>query len=292
MTVTIIGEGLASRRPCCGFGRHHVRVSQHDDVHLVVPTRAERADYLDISIQSILRQTHPVRVTVIAPAAATGALRERYAAATNLIVVSERQKGLAAAINQAWIDDDWSSTFTGWLGDDDALPPNSLRHAVDALHSHPRAVMVHGRCLMIDEAGQPLWAARNGWAAAWLAGYGVNLIAQPGCLFRTAAVEGVGGLDRTLKYAMDIDLYVRLRRLGTVVSAPKQLGVFREHAGGLSTAGKAAAATEARAIQRRALAGPGACLVDLAAVPITRIIGRASKRLPPCAGDYWRPACP
>lgn len=289
MTVTIIGEGLASRRPCCGFGRHHVRVSQHDDVHLVVPTRAERADYLDISIQSILRQTHPVRVTVIAPAAATGALRERYAAAANLIVVSERQKGLAAAINQAWIDDDWSSTFTGWLGDDDALPPNSLRHAVDALHSHPRAVMVHGRCLMIDEAGQPLWAARNGWAAAWLAGYGVNLIAQPGCLFRTAALERVGGLDETLSYAMDVDLYARVRRLGRVISSRQQLGVFREHASGLSTAGKAAAAAEARVAQRRALPGVLAQCLDLTALPMTRVVGRATKHLPPHARRYWRP---
>lgn len=261
-----------------------------EDVHIVVPTRAERPDLLDISLQSILNQTHPVRVTVVTPAAEAAALKARYRDAPGLVVVSERQAGLSAAINQAWADDNWSSTFTGWLGDDDALPPDSVRHAVDALQAHPRAVMVHGRCLMIDAGGEARWVARNGRLAAWLAGYGVNLIAQPGCLFRTAGVRQVGGLDPTLTFAMDVDLYARLRRVGPAISTPHHLGVFREHAGGLSTAGKAKAAAEARTAQRHASRGPADRLVDLAAIPLTQIVGRATKLLPPAPDSYWRPA--
>ncbi|HVY10327.1 MAG TPA: glycosyltransferase [Mycobacteriales bacterium] len=263
---------------------------EQEDVQLVVPTRAERLDLLDISIRSILDQTYPVRVTVVAPPAAQAMLRDRYGSAAKLDVTAERQKGLSAAINQAWRDDKWSSTVTGWLGDDDALPPDSVRHAVEALRTNPRAVMVHGRCLMIDQHGAPLWVARNGWLAGRLAGYGINLIAQPGCLFRTAAVKELDGLDESLTYAMDVELYARLRRLGPVASTRHQLGVFREHPDGLSTAGKAAAAKEARRAQRRVHRYTAARVADLAAVPLCSLIGRTTARLPWSASGYWRPA--
>jgi hypothetical protein len=246
-------------------------------------------DLLDISIRSILDQTYPVRVTVVAPLSAQTLLLDRYGAAANLSVTAERQKGLSAAINQAWRDDNWSSSLTGWLGDDDALPPNSVRHAVEALCANPRAVMVHGRCLMIDLRGTPLWVARNGWVAARLAGYGINLIAQPGCLFRTAAVKEVEGLDESLTYSMDVDLYARLRRLGTVASSRHQLGVFREHPDGLSTAGKAAAAKEARRAQRRIHSDTAARVADLAAVPLCSLIGRTTARLSRSGTGFWRP---
>lgn len=269
--------------------RRHGSAPDAEDVHLVVPTRAERPELLEVCIGSLIQQTFPIRVTLVAPAAAASDLRARYADAARLRVVAEKQSGLSAAINQAWRDDDWSSTFTGWLGDDDALPPDSVRHAVQALRARPEAVMVHGRCLVINEDAQPVRVLRNGRPAAWLAGYGVNLIAQPGCLFRTAVVRQVNGLDEALKYAMDVDLYARLRLLGPVISTPHQVGVFREHVGSLSTSGKADAAAEARAAQRRALRGPIPRLGDLAAIPATRVMGRLTSFVPPSCTNYWRP---
>lgn len=247
-----------------------------------------RLDLLRICLQSLVAQTQPCRIFVVTMDP------ERVRAVSDdlggtLTVLQEEGRGLSAAINQAWDADGWQSEFTGWLGDDDALPPWSVEVAAAALRKRPGAVMVHGRCLFIDQQGRPRWVARNGALGAMLAGYGVNLIAQPGSLFRTQYVRQVGGLDERLRYAMDVDLYARLRRLGPVISSRAQLGVFREHDAGLSTANQKAAALEARRQQRRQQDTVARRAFDLVAGPTTRLVGRVTRRLPPSANRFWAP---
>jgi hypothetical protein len=149
--------------------------------------------------------------------------------------------------------------------------------------------MVHGTCLVIDAEGHPLRVARNGRAAALLIGYGRNLIAQPGSLFRTAALRAVGGLDEHLALAMDVDLYSRLKRIGPVLSVPQQLGVFREHADSLSTAQRHTAEAEVRSARRAIEPAAVRRGVSWAATPVTAVVNRVLTALPPPAARYWRP---
>jgi GT2 family glycosyltransferase len=256
------------------------------DVHLVVPTTGERSSLLDVCVASLLGQTVRPRITVVTRGSAEG-LRGRWG--PDVEVAQQERPGLSAAINGAWEADGWSSELTGWLGDDDALPPTSIADAVGELELHPAASMVHGRCLVIDQEGAPLRLLRNDAWAARLAGRGLNLLAQPGSLMRTSAVRTVGGLDEQLRLAMDVDLFLRLQEVGPIVTCRRQLGVFREHATSLSTAGSAAAAAEARVVRQRRQTTAAARWADRAAVPLTRVVSRITVRLPPRPESCWRP---
>jgi GT2 family glycosyltransferase len=258
------------------------------DVHLVIPTLGRRVDMLVRSMDSVAAQSHPVRTTVLA-GDNLAAIRELCTGRRDVTVVAQEGTGLSRGINQAWRHDAWSSEFTGWLGDDDALPPMSVEIAVARLRRDSKASMVHGTCLVIDGAGQPLRVARNGRAAAFLIGYGRNLIAQPGSLFRTSAVHAVGGLDEGLALAMDVDLYARLKRIGPVRSVREQLGVFREHADSLSTAQRHSAAAEVRSARRAVDPAAGRRAVSWAVTPVTAVVNRVLTALPPPAAHYWRP---
>lgn len=197
-------------------------------------------------LTSLSLQSVRPRVVVVAKTnlrAVEGVARDHGAS-----VVRQTSTGIAAAINEGWESDGWRSDFTGWLGDDDVLTPQSIELASLKLLRNRRASMAHGRCLIVDRDGNRLAVVRNGWIGSAMAGWGVNLIAQPGCLFRTALVRQVGGVSPALRYAMDIDLYLKLRRYGRIVSVPHTMAKFRAHDGGLSTAESAAARLEADAV--------------------------------------------
>lgn len=271
--------------------RHTVPVVLARDVHLVVPTRGTRTELLHQAVESLLGQTIPVRITVVTDGEPELVGRP-WRACDRVRVLAQTRRGLSAAINEGWTDDEWRSEFTGWLGDDDALPPQSVEAAVAALERCPAASMVHGRCLVVGPSGEPVVVRRNGALGSLFVGYGVNLLAQPGTLFRTDSARRVGGLDESLLFAMDVDFFIKLKRVGGVTSTSHQLGVFRAHPGGLSTGGLDDAFVESRHAMRRSWRGPLDRVADVLAWPATRVISRVSSALPPSPSRYWAPPAP
>jgi GT2 family glycosyltransferase len=58
----------------------------------------------------------------------------------------------------------------------------------------------------------------------------LNIVSQPGTLVRRAAWDAVGGVDESLRMAMDYDLWWRLyRRFGAPVFVDAFVAVNREH---------------------------------------------------------------
>jgi len=124
--------------------------------------------------------------------------------------------------------------FVNWLGDDDLLEPHSLAATTAALDIHARAVVAYGACRYIDDRGQELWVSRAGaWAPRILA-WGPDLIPQPGMLVRTAAWKSVGGLDESYRFAFDLDLLLKLKRIGDLIAVPQVVSAFRWHGDSLT----------------------------------------------------------
>lgn len=78
-------------------------------------------------------------------------------------------------------------------------------------------------------------------------------IAHPAVFVRRALFGQVGLFDEGLRYAMDIDLWLRLAAQTPPALLPRPLTVFREHPGSVSSANKLRARQEEFAVRRRYL---------------------------------------
>jgi GT2 family glycosyltransferase len=153
---------------------------------------------------------------------------------SSVAVIDDPGCGPAAAIQRGWESLSEDVDIVGWLGDDDRLAPHAVWNATNALHADPSAVMVYGRARYLTEEGRPYREIRPGRLGGYLLGWGRNLIAQPGSLYRRTAVDAVGGLNNGLRLAFDVDLHARLRRVGRLRYIPCLLGEVRTHPGSLT----------------------------------------------------------
>jgi len=78
-------------------------------------------------------------------------------------------------------------------------------------------------------------------------------VAHPAVFVRRSAFGRVGMFDETLRYAMDVDLWLRLGRGARPATLDRPLTVFRDHAGSVSSSNKIKARQEEFQVRRRYL---------------------------------------
>ncbi len=216
-------------------------------VLVVVPTLGRRRDYLEACVQSITTQNHqPVIVCLVGPAASAA---PDVARGHGVHFLDQPPSGIGAAVNAGWLAHGSSAEVWAWLGDDDLLEPGAVAAAVRAIR-RPGVVMAYGRCRYIDEHGQTIWTAHPGRLAAANLGGGWDLVPQPGSFALGSAVREVGMVDERLNFAMDYDLFLRLRTVGRLVYVPSVLASFRWHEDSLTASQGARSAREAGEVRR------------------------------------------
>jgi GT2 family glycosyltransferase len=216
---------------------------------MVVPTIGNRMALLEHCLRSIVDQDTQVDIVIVAPdrpdihevAARFGARHipdpGSLASAINL--------GAASATDQ--------HEFVNWLGDDDLLEPGSLTATVAALDADAGAVLAYGSCRYIDEHDNELWISKAGPWANRILKWGPDLIPQPGMLVRLASWREVGGVDESFKFAFDLDLLLKLQRLGRLVDIGRVVSSFRWHADSLTVGDRTTSLDESQEAKRRAL---------------------------------------
>lgn len=119
----------------------------------------------------------------------------------------------------------------GWLNADDVLEPGALALAAAALVDD--VVCVSGACFVIDADGNFVSLISN-LEASTTEGllHRAGNLPQPATFFTRAAYLRCGGIDPALVYAMDVDLWLKLSKVGRVVRRPDRvLARFRVHGG-------------------------------------------------------------
>jgi len=175
---------------------------------------------LPYALKSLRAQRQPVSVSLLD---ASGDARVARLADEFADIVTFRRHGpdggQAAAIVEGWARG--SGEVLGWLNADDILFPGALEAAAQAL-SQTGADIAYGHSTICDERMRMTgyhWAVTPSPADLPL---GCN-ISQPSCFFRRATCEAAGGLDPSLHYTMDWDLWLRMQAGGarfTFVDAP------------------------------------------------------------------------
>jgi GT2 family glycosyltransferase len=176
-------------------------------VTIAVPSY-NQGHFLDEALTSIFDQNLPIEVFVADAGSTDGSVDVIKKFESRLAGWrSHADGGQAAAINEGIARG--TARYVGWLNSDDILLSGGLKRLVDALEREPGAPAAYGKVWNYLEATgemQPVWVEPFSERRLTLR----CIVSQPGTLVRRSAWEAVGGLDDTLRMAIDYDLWWRL----------------------------------------------------------------------------------
>ena len=219
---------------------------------LVLPTLGKRPEYFEKALHSCVELNNliPTRIVVVAPVG--DAWTREICESRGAIVLDDPGAGMADAINLA-LSSATSEEFYLWLGDDDELVVEGVARLVEALTQAPGTVVAYGHCDYIDGDGRKIVRSRAGRLARWVLEFGPNLIPHPGTVIRLSALRAIGGFESRLSYALDLDVFLRLRAYGRFISLPVVSSRFRWHDDSLTVADRAASTREAIEVKNKHL---------------------------------------
>ena len=220
------------------------------EILIVVPTLGQRNGYLRETLTAIRGQEVAADIAVVTLDTASEA--RQLAREFDARIVDD-PGGLPAAINLGVETFGRDYSFVNWLNDDDLLTPGSLQATTTALIDNPNATVAFGSCRYIDQHGDDLWVSRAGKWAPRILGWGPDLIPQPGMLVRSEAWRQVGGLDTSYRLAFDLDLLLKLKKLGPLIDTGTVVSCFRWHADSLTVDDRATNIAESERAKRSAL---------------------------------------
>jgi GT2 family glycosyltransferase len=215
----------------------------------VVPTLGRRPNLLTETLASIRAQSVTADIIVAGP---INPDLQHVAEKFNAVLLAD-PGSQAAAIELGISRASEQHHYVSWLNDDDVLTDSSLELTSRALAANPAVVVAYGACQYIDDEGRLLWTSQAGKWAQRVLSWGPDLIPQPGMLVRRSAWRASGGLDTSLRFAFDLDLLLRLRKVGAFVDVGSVVSRFRWHPDSLTVADRTTSLDESQAVKRRYL---------------------------------------
>lgn len=206
----------------------------HPRISVVMPVY-NAARYLQAAIDSILAQTFSDFELVAVDDGSTDnshAILDSYAARDPRVrVLSRPNTGIVGALNDGLALA--RGEFLARMDADDIALPERFARQLAWFAERPDGVGVGSAFIYIDARGARLkWNPRQtdhtAIEQALLAGDGGAII-HPAAMFRRAAVDRVGRYRPLAQWIEDLDLYLRLARVGTLGNRPETLLLYRYH---------------------------------------------------------------
>jgi glycosyltransferase involved in cell wall biosynthesis len=201
----------------------------HDSplVTVAVPSY-NQGRYIEEALASIFEQEVPVEVFVADGGSSDdspGIIRQWAPRLSGWR--SHSDSGQAAAINECIAKG--NAPYVCWLNSDDIWLPGALSALIGGLESNPSRPVVYGRAWNLTEKSGKK-------KSVWVEPFDVDrlafrcIICQPASLIRRSAWEAVGGLDESLRMAMDYDLWWRLfTTFGPFCTVDEYVAISRDH---------------------------------------------------------------
>ncbi len=229
-------------------------------VSIVMPSY-NQAPFLREAIDSVLAEPYPgLELLVMDGGSTDGSVEILRSYGERIVWESGRDRGQADAINKGFRRA--TGEVLAWLNSDDRYVPGAVAKAAAALAADPAAGMVYGDGELIARDGSLLgrFSATQPfdlWTLVNVSDY----IMQPTVFMRADVLREVGGLDESLHFGLDWDLWIRIASRRKVLYLPETLAQTREYADTKTSTGGWTRLRELRSIMARHGAGawpPGA----------------------------------
>jgi glycosyltransferase involved in cell wall biosynthesis len=183
--------------------------------------------YLGKAIASVLQQDWPHINYLVMDGGSTDSTADVLRSfGEKLRWVSEKDDGQSDAINKGFART--RGEILAWLNADDVYAPGAVRHAMEYFQAHPDVALVYGNADYIDARGNLIapCAHIEPFNYRRLLYYS-DYIVQPAAFFRRSTFEAAGGLDASLNWTMDYDLWLKIARRFKIAYLPQLLAHYR-----------------------------------------------------------------
>lgn len=208
-------------------------------ISIVVPS-FNQARWLTSCLDSILGQGNSDVEVILIDGGSTDCTQEiirRYAGRL-AYSISEQDRGQSHALNKGFARA--TGSWLGWLNSDDLLLPGAIDAMRRMIRQVPGGEWFAGSGWFIDEQGERVKhyaAPAKPLSATDLSPWTHNWFAQPGSFFSRALFEKAGPyLREDLRYAMDLDLWLRMAKLSPLCPLSHDTGAYRLHGGSKTVA--------------------------------------------------------
>ena len=205
-----------------------------EDITIAV-TVFNRRQYIEQAVNSAVEQTLPVRVIAVEDCGPDPTLQSLVVARFGSRITyhrNSRRRGLF---------DNWNACLelcqTPWLcllHDDDFLAPDFVAAMLELAAKIPGQGLYHGRCHIIDSAGNVAWTTAAVPGAMWQTTDAVeaalrNPVCFPADLFRADYVRALGGFRPTSLFTGDWDMWAKLALHYGAARTNRVIGYYRSH---------------------------------------------------------------
>jgi glycosyltransferase involved in cell wall biosynthesis len=196
-------------------------------VSIVTPS-FNQAEYIEMTLQSVLRQEYaPIEYIVIDGASTDGSrdIIESYSDQLDYWI-SEPDQGQVEAINKGLRRA--TGEIIAWINSDDMYVAGTVQEAVNALRGNPDVGMVYGDGIMVDGTNKllDLHTYRTYDALDLLC---FDVLLQPTVFMRREVLNNVGLLSNDYHMVLDHDLWIRIAAERPILHVPSFWAVERTH---------------------------------------------------------------
>ncbi len=190
---------------------------------IITPT-LNAADTIGATLASIQGQTYHEWEQIVMDGGSTDGTVDCCRGLPQVRVFQENDRGQSDAINKGFAHA--SGDIFAWQNADDTYEPETFARVADVFSSQPDVGVVYGDYLLTTIGSSRTLRVKPRRASAWYYSHGGGIPRQPTLFWRASLHEELRIEDR---FAMDVDVVIRLARKAQFYYLPHVLGSFCVH---------------------------------------------------------------